>query len=81
MNRLILLTGVAILVAATSLFNTTTAYGCNNSSGTNQTNSTSGMDGNLTKSNAFVNSGHVTAVSSPCNGEIQINKQKHAGID
>jgi hypothetical protein len=69
MNRLFLSTGMVVFfVAATflliSTFNTTTAYSCITSSGTNQTNSSSGANGNLTKPNAFVGSGHIIAICS-----------------
>jgi ribose/xylose/arabinose/galactoside ABC-type transport system permease subunit len=68
MNRLFLSVGMVVFVAATFLLvsttNTTTTYSCITSSGTNQSNSSSGVNGNLMKPNAFVGSGHIIAICS-----------------
>lgn len=69
MNRLFFSVGIVVFfVAATflliSTFNTTTSYGCSNYSGTNQSNFSSDVNGNLTKPNAFVGSGHIIAICS-----------------
>jgi hypothetical protein len=75
-HRLFLSTGMVVFVAATFLltntFSTTTTYGCSNSSGTNQTNSSSGANGNFTNvPNAFVSSGHIIAIAH-CSGHFKV---------
>ena len=80
MNRLLLPTGMVMLLSATLLltntFNTAIAYGCSNSSGTNQTNSSSDMNSNLTKPDAFVGSGHIIAI---CSGMSHFSQSESSG--
>jgi hypothetical protein len=66
MNKLFCISGIAIFVATTFLLTNTlsvsSAYGCNNSTNTNQTAGVNGTSGNITKS-AVTSPYHISDIA------------------